>query len=69
MKVAFILTKDSLIHASQLRLRVTNSNLYDMFILTAKANGHKLDSSKKSTNKKKLPEAGFASFENFLIGG
>jgi len=69
MRVAFILTKDKLTNASQLKLRVTNSNLYDMFIVTAKANGHKMESSKKDTNKVKLPEASFASFEHFLVGG
>jgi len=49
-----------------LKLKITNSKLYDMFILVAKANGNNIETEKTDSN---LPKASFNGIESFLAGG
>ena len=67
-QVSFLATKEELLLAAQTKLKVTNSKLYDIFLLTAKANGHKPNSS-RAKRKEVLPKASFNQFSAFLSGG
>jgi hypothetical protein len=67
-QVSFIVTKEQLLDAAKLKLKVTNSKLYDIFLLTAKANGHSPTTS-KIKRKETLPKASFGQFSSFLGGG
>lgn len=67
-QVSFLATKEELLLAAQTKLKITNSKLYDIFLLTAKANGHKPNSS-RAKRKEVLPKASFNQFSAFLNGG
>ena len=67
-QVSFLATKEELLLAAQTKLKITNSKLYDIFLLTAKANGHKPNSS-RAKRKEVLPKASFNQFSAFLSGG
>ena len=68
IQVSYLVTKDELLTAAKAKLKITNSNLYDIFLLTAKANGHKPNSS-RAKRKEVLPKASFNQFSAFLSGG
>ena len=57
-----------LTEAAKAKLKITNSKLYDIFLLTAKANGHNPKSSRVK-RKEALPKASFNQFSAFLSGG
>ena len=68
IQVSYLVTKEELLIAAKAKLKITNSNLYDIFLLTAKANGHNPKSSRVK-RKEALPKASFNQFSAFLSGG
>lgn len=66
-QVSYIVTRHELLDAAKLKLKITNSKLYDIFFITAKANGHKTSSGRKK-RKDSLPKASFSQFGAFLSG-
>ncbi len=68
-KASFQLTKQNLIKAATLKLETTNNHYSDIFTITAKAFGSKIDKKKtigRSRVSKDMPKAGFDTLATFI---
>lgn len=68
-KASFLLTKKELIKAATLKIEATNNHYSDIFTITAKAFGGKIDKKKttgRSRPTKKLPKASFDTMATFI---
>ena len=69
IKASFLITKQNLVKTATLKLETTNNHYSDIFTVTAKAFGSKLDKKKttgRSRPHKDMPKAGFDQMSNFL---